>query len=362
MTINSSLGAHTAAEIASQPECWQASLEHFASSGEAAHIAHALAPQRRWLFVGCGSSYYLAQTAAACWRAVTGREARAVPASELLLYPRLSWDREAPPQMVLISRSGATSEVLRVADWLASESQPFLAVTCSSGEALDRRAAFSLRPVAAAEQSTVMTLSFTSMLLALQLLAAEFANDASLRDGLLAMPRRARAFVDQSRAAVEEFAARHEFADHVWLGQGPYYGLACEGALKVQEMSCSYAQSFHTLEFRHGPKAIVAANTLVLFHLSAAGYGAERQVLEEVSRLGGTTAVVTARADLATTQTADLLLATGADNRGGKLELADLAPRLVPAQWLGLFTARKKGLDADRPRHLSRVVVLADGD
>lgn len=361
MTRHSPLGAHTAAEIASQPERWQASLDHFAASGELRQIALALAQQRRWLFVGCGSSFYLAQTAAACWRAVTGLEARAVPASELLLFPQLSWDQEAPWQPVLISRSGTTSEVLRAADWLAEQSQPFLAVTCTAGEALERRAAVSLRPVAAAEESTVMTLSFTSMLLALQLLAAEFAGEGTLREALLAMPQRARAFVERSRAAVEDFVARHDFADYVWLGQGPYYGLACEGALKVQEMSCAYAQSFHTLEFRHGPKAIVAANTLVLFQLSAAGYGAERGVLAEVSQLGGITAAVTGRADIPTAQAADLLLTTDAAG-GTAAEWADLAPRLVPAQWLGLFTSRKKGLDADHPRHLSRVVLLASGD
>lgn len=365
MTQPSALGAQTAAEIASQPERWQASLEHFAASGEARQTAQALKQRRRWLFVGCGSSFYLAQTAAACWRAVTGLEARAVPASELLLFPQLTLadasgaDHTPPWQPVLISRSGTTSEVLRVADRLAA-AQPFLAVTCTPGEALERRAAVSLRPVAAAEQSTVMTLSFTSMLLALQLLAAEFAGDRALREALLAMPRRAAAFVEQSRAAVEGFVARHDFADYVWLGQGPYYGLACEAALKVQEMSCAYAQSFHTLEFRHGPKAIVAANTLVLFQLSAAGYAAERGVLEEVHQLGGITAAVTGRADIPTAQAADLLLSTDAP-AGTASEWADLAPRLVPAQWLGLFTSRKKGLDADHPRHLSRVVLLASG-
>ena len=43
------------------------------------------------------------------------------------------------------------------------------------------------------------------------------------------------------------------YADYVFLGQGPFFGVAQESMLKVKEMSCSYAQAFHTLEFRHGP-------------------------------------------------------------------------------------------------------------
>lgn len=357
MNSHPPLGAHTGAEIQSQPERWQQSLDHFAAGGEARRIASALPGHRDWLFVGCGSSYYLAQTAAACWRAMTGMEARALPASELLLFPQLAWNRQAPCQPVLISRSGTTSEVLRVADFLDAERQPFLAVTCTPGEALERRAAASLRPAAAAEASTVMTLSFTSMLLAVQYLAAEIAGDEAAAEALRRMPRRARAFVDQSRDAVEALVAAHDFVDYVWLGQGPYHGLANEGALKVQEMSCSYSQSFHTLEFRHGPKSIVAPETLVLFQVSAAGAEQEGAVVEEVKGLGGTTAVVTGQAGGGLRRAADLCLQCGAD--GG--DLAWLAPRLVPAQWLGLFTGRKKGLDSDHPRHLNRVVLLPEG-
>ena len=70
-----------------------------------------------------------------------------------------------------------------------------------------------------------------------------------------------------------------QFADYVCLGQGALYGLACETALKVTEMSVSYSQSFHTLEFRHGPKSIVAPETLIIFLLSEQGYDAECGVL-----------------------------------------------------------------------------------
>ena len=86
---------------------------------------------------------------------------------------------------------------------------------------------------------------------------------------------------------MEEFVARHSFDDFVFLGQGPFHGIAREAALKVMEMSCSYSQVFHALEFRHGPKAIVSEKMCLTFLLSDSGGKAETEVLEEMKALGG---------------------------------------------------------------------------
>ena len=155
---------------------------------------------------------------------------------------------------------------------------------------------------------------------------------------------------------IRDFVTAHRFADYVFLGQGPFYGLACEGALKVTEMSVSYAQSFHTLEFRHGPKSIVGPETLLVFLLSESGYQAERETLEEMKSLGATTLVVANRADARSRAAADLLVELSLDAP----ELVRLAPYLFVEQLLGLYTGLKNGFDPDSPRNLSRVVLLDD--
>ena len=106
-------------------------------------------------------------------------------------------------------------------------------------------------------------------------------------NSLSRLPGLAQKAMDSLHPRVREFARPRPFADYVCLGQGPFYGLACETALKVNEMSVSYAQNFHTLEFRHGPKAIVGPETLVIFLLSEQGYEAECEVLQEIKGLGG---------------------------------------------------------------------------
>jgi glucosamine--fructose-6-phosphate aminotransferase (isomerizing) len=118
----------------------------------------------------------------------------------------------------------------------------------------------------------------------------------------------------------------------------------------------SYAQAFHTLEFRHGPKSIVGPKTLLIFLLSETGYAAECDVLEEMKSLGGTTMAVANRASERVAAAADILFELSTDGP----ELVRLAPSLMPGQLLGLYTGLKKGLDPDSPRNLSRAVILND--
>jgi glucosamine--fructose-6-phosphate aminotransferase (isomerizing) len=153
---------------------------------------------------------------------------------------------------------------------------------------------------------------------------------------------------------VENFVANHTFADYIYLGQGPLFSIAREAALKVTEMSHSYAQAYHTLEFRHGPKSIVAPHTCIMFLLSESGMQAETEVLLEIKDLGGTIVSISDRASDGVRQASDLLF----ELRTGVSEPFLLAPFVVPGQLLGYHTGVKKALNPDEPKNLSRVVLL----
>jgi len=351
-----SAGSHSLAEILSQPECWSKCLDELRSSKKLEEVRERFAGVSEWLFVGCGSSYYVALAAAASMTTLTGQRAQAVPASEVLLHPELVLASFKSYLPVLISRSGRTSEVLRAAELFKSRGVPTLAITCTTGEGLEKSATATIVLPAADEKSTVMTRSFTSMLLTLQNLAAMMGGNSGFCRSIQQMPAAAAAALEPLPERIRTFVERHHFADYVYLAQGPLYGLACEGALKVTEMSVSYAQAFHTLEFRHGPKSIVGPETLLVFLLSEAGYEEEVEVLEEMKSLGGTTLAITNRADARAGAASDLLIELQLDGP----ELARVAPHLFAAQLLGLFSGLKKGLDPDSPRNLSRVVVLDD--
>ncbi len=349
-------GAYSLAEILSQPRFWGQCLEALEREGSLAEVRRPFASATEWLFVGCGSSYYIALSAAASWSAITGMRARAVPASELLLFPEPVLAGSENLAAAVISRSGQTSEAVQAAQLLERERNiRTLAVTGTPDQPLEQSATATLPLLPCGEQSTVMTRSFTSMLLGLQYLAGQ-SGDRAFAALLGKLPALAEKAMSRLHPQIRDFVESRQFADYVCLGQGPFYGLACETALKITEMSVSYAQSFHTLEFRHGPKSIVGPETLVVFLLSESGYDAECDVLTEVKRLGGTTLAIANRAGQRARAASDLLL----EFDFVLPELARLAPYVFAGQLAGLYTGLKKGLDPDRPRHLSRVVVLDD--
>lgn len=353
-SVTSTPGAHSLAEILSQPQFWERCFAEL-QDADLAELRAEFEEASEWLFIGCGSSYYIALAAAANWSAITGIRARAIPASELLLFPDVAMTGPEKRAAVLISRSGRTSETVRAAELLERKKHVrTLAVTLAEDGLLEKSTDRSLALPPCNEESTVMTGSFTSMLLALEYLAAAWVGDRELLSSLRKLPALAEPMLKTLNPRICEFVAEREFADYVCLGQGPYYGLACETALKITEMSSSYAQSFHTLEFRHGPKSIVGPETLVVFLMSERGYDAECDVLEEIKSLGGTTISIANRAHARARAASDLLVEFGFDLP----EAARLAPYVFAGQLIGLYSGIKKGLDPDNPRHLSRVVIL----
>jgi glucosamine--fructose-6-phosphate aminotransferase (isomerizing) len=342
-------------EILSQGDVWQSVLQELKQSSSGERMLRSNHRKTSWLFVGCGTSFYLADAAATSWTLLTGEPARAVPGSEILLYPALTRSEAANLHAVVISRSGRTSEAVRAAHVLRKEMQmPTIGVTCAEKSELEAECNSTLVLKAADEKSTVMTRSFTSMLISLQWMAARRVGNAEFCDSLEIMATQFATRIRSLTEQIEGFVDRNSFEDYVFLGQGPFHGIAREAALKVMEMSCSYSQSFHTLEFRHGPKAIVTAHTALTFFLSQSGLESEIEVLEEMKELGGVTIAVCNRANEDIRQTSDLVLEL---NLPGD-ELTLLAPHIVPSQLMGFFTGVGKGLNPDQPKNLTRVVVL----
>jgi glucosamine--fructose-6-phosphate aminotransferase (isomerizing) len=348
-------GQQTIQEILSQPETWLETARQFERNGKLAKILESFSAKEPWLFVACGSSYYLSRTIAAQWATLLKTRCTAVPASELLFAPREVMQRTGARQVVLVSRSGKTTEVLRAAEWLkANAALRTLGVTCGESSALAETCTHLLTLPWADEKSMVMTRSFTSILLLFERLGAKFAGDAGLVSALEGMPEKTAVWLVANADKIRAFGAKRQFADYVFLGQGAHYWLAQEAALKMTEMSSSYAQAYHTLEFRHGPKSIASADTLIMFLLSDAAAEEESSLIGEVKKLGAATLVVANRATAASRRESDLLIELGLDEP----EYARMAMTAIPAQLLGLAVGLRKGLNPDAPQNLARAVVL----
>jgi len=347
---------HTLAEIFSQPHIWAETDLHLKKSHLLDHLTDTFSPRSPWLFVGCGSSYYLSRLIAALWTKHFYIPATGVPASELLFAPEETLRRIGAEQIVLMSRSGETTEVLRAAELLQSyKTVQTLGVTCNPLSVLEKLCTHTFKLDWADEKSTVMTRSFTAILLAFQRLGLQFVGDTQLSSALDQLPRKGQLWFDENAHKIQSFAGKRKFSDYVFLGQGVHYWLAQEAGLKVTEMSSSYAQVYHSLEFRHGPRSIAGPETLITFYISDAAKEAEATLVRELKELGAVTCVIVNRATPELKAHSDLLIELALDGP----EFARYALTAIPAHLLGTAVGLRKGLNPDAPKNLTRAVVLS---
>jgi glucosamine--fructose-6-phosphate aminotransferase (isomerizing) len=306
------------------------------------------------IFIGSGSSYYQAQTMASTYRKWTGRNAVAYPSSEIYLFR----DHAAVPDksylLVGVSRSGESTEVILALDSVRGlENWTTCGITCYEDSKMAQMCDCLVSPEGK-EKSTVMTKSLSSMILMMQAASAM----ASGKDKKLAEIRRVaeldRGVVDRADGFVRDLVEKNDFNKYIYLGMGSYYGLAQEACLKIKEMSYVWTESYGTLEFRHGPKSIVDPGTLVVLILSERARNYEVQVAKEMQQYGAFVLVVTAQAG-EDTSFADAVFEVG----GAELDDDARSVLYLPAlQYLGYYTAMKKGVDPDNPRNLTQVVVI----
>lgn len=353
--VTAAPGHHTISEILSQPAMWTATYSHLNQEGTIKGLAAQFSAQEPWLFVACGSSYYLSQLVSALWSRNFSFRCTAVPASEFLFAPEATLRSSGAKQVVFISRSGETTEVIRAAEILQHRKDvKTLGVTCNAASRLDDLCSHTFTLPWADEKSTVMTRSFTSILLSFQLFGAQLSGSSELSAALGSLPQIAQPWLDANADRIRKFASKRKFADFVFLGQGAHYWLAQEAALKVTEMSASYAQAYHTLEFRHGPRSIAGPDTLITFFISDAAAEEETLLVRELKALKTANLVIVNRATTELQSSSDLLVELKVPGP----EFARFAVAAIPAHLLGTAVGLRKGLDPDSPKNLTRAVVL----
>ncbi|MGH3316692.1 MAG: SIS domain-containing protein [Nocardioidaceae bacterium] len=288
--------SHTLREIWSQPDAWRR------AAGLAVDDAVLPARGARIAVTGCGTSWYIAQ-AYARLREVRGHGVTdAFATSEM---PSRGYDG-----VVAITRSGTTTEVLELLDALAGR-VPVVVLTADAASPVVGRATGVVVLDFADEESVVQTRFATSTL---ALLRAHLGDDIE--------PVAA----DAEAALRAPLDGAVEAEQVTFLGAGWTVGLAHEAALKLREAARAWTESYPAMEYRHGPVSIAQPGRLVwMFGVPPAG------LAEEVARTGATFYT------------------------SGELDpMADL----VRAQRLAVELAHARGIDPDRPRHLSRSVVL----
>ncbi len=315
----------------------------------------------RITIVACGTSYY-AGMVAKYWFETFARVPVDIDVASEFRYrdPVLQ-----PGGLALfISQSGETADTLAALRHCKANGQTIAVVVNVPTSSMAREADLLLPTHAGPEIGVASTKAFTCQLAVLAALAAHLAlkkgklSEADERE-IVKHLIEAPAALNAALAHDEEIAAMaHLIAparDVLYLGRGPDYPLALEGALKLKEISYIHAEGYASGEMKHGPIALIDEAVPVIV-LAPSGPLFEKTVsnMQEVMARGGKVVLISDAEGLA--EAGDGCMAT--------IEMPKVHPLIaplvyaVPVQLLAYHVAVAKGTDVDQPRNLAKSVTV----
>ena len=304
-------------------------------------------------FVACGTSYHAALYGAELFREA-GVPAQCYLASEYATSP--------PPVddalVIGVTQSGETADTLSALREARSRGARTLACTNTVGSTAARECDDTLYIRSGPEIGVAATKTFAAQQTALDMLvlATAGAGRESFRDALSALrdlPGDLQAVLDESTAE----AVAEEFVDapsYFFIGRGPHYPVALEGALKLKEISYKHAEGFASGELKHGPLALVTEETPVFAVVTGDDDRATKtigNVKEVESRDATVVAVTDGRSEVE--RYAEHVL-----------EIPEAPPRMaavlanVQLQLVAYHVADMLGRPIDKPRNLAKSVTV----
>lgn len=315
----------------------------------------------RITIVACGTSFY-AGMVAKYWFETFARVPVDIDVASEFRYrdPVLQ-----PGGLALfISQSGETADTLAALRHCKANGQTIAVVVNVPTSSMAREADLLLPTHAGPEIGVASTKAFTCQLAVLAALAAHLA----LKKGKLSAAEErdivkhlieAPAALNAALAHDEEIAAMAHLVaparDVLYLGRGPDYPLALEGALKLKEISYIHAEGYASGEMKHGPIALIDEAVPVIV-LAPSGPLFEKTVsnMQEVMARGGKVVLISDAEGLA--EAGEGCMAT--------IEMPKVHPLIaplvyaVPVQLLAYHVAVAKGTDVDQPRNLAKSVTV----
>ena len=320
-----------------------------------------LAAVNRVTIVACGTSFY-AGMVAKYWFEQFARVPVDIDVASEFRYRQPVLD---PGGLALfISQSGETADTLAALRHARSEGQRIAVVVNVPTSSMAREADLLLPTHAGPEIGVASTKAFTCQLAVLAALAANLAC-AKGRIGrdeekdIVAHLQEAPAALNAALGHDDEIAAMaHLIApahDVLYLGRGPDFPMALEGALKLKEISYIHAEGYAAGEMKHGPIALIDDGVPVIV-IAPSGPLFEKTVsnMQEVRARGGRIVLISDRAGIE--EAGDGCMAT--------IEMPQVHPLIaplvyaVPVQLLAYHTAVLKGTDVDQPRNLAKSVTV----
>jgi glutamine---fructose-6-phosphate transaminase (isomerizing) len=353
-------------EIHEQPEALRQSIAgRVARDGrirvdELEAVAEALRSVDRVELVACGSAYYAALAGAAAIEDWTGLPARATVGSEF---------RYSPPPLgkrvlvIAVTQSGETADTIAPTRLAREQGCPVIAVTNTVGSAITREADAVLFLQAGPEIAVAASKTFVCQVTTLIIVAAAIARargtlgaeqELELGTAIRALPAAAQRALDAA-GGIADLARRYvNSRGFMFVGRGPSFPAALEGALKLKEVSYVHAEGYAAGELKHGPISLLDAECpLVAVATRSRVYDKLiSNVMEGRARDARVIAVAT-EGDEGIAAIADEVCWVPDTHEALSPVLA-----VIPLQLFAYHMAVARGTDVDQPRNLAKSVTV----
>ena len=315
----------------------------------------------RLFLIACGTAGYAGHVAKYWFERIAGLPCEIDIASEFRYRdPPVSGDEAA----LFISQSGETADTLAALRHVAGRVAGTAAVVNVTESSIAREVDIVLPTLAGPEIGVASTKAFTSQLATLACTAVlvarargriDAAEERRLIGRLLELPRMIAGVLDRETVAARIAQDMSTARDVLFLGRGPMFPIALEGALKLKEISYIHAEGYASGELKHGPIALIDEHVpVVVMAPRDRVFGKTVSNVREVVARAGKVILVTDE--------------TGADEAGDGIWHTMTMPAVdpftapvlyaVPAQLLAYFAAVAKGTDVDQPRNLAKSVTV----
>jgi glucosamine--fructose-6-phosphate aminotransferase (isomerizing) len=310
--------------------------------------------------IACGTSYHAAQVGKFIIEGLSSMPVEVDLGSEFRYRPPLL---SSGTPVVTISQSGETADTFGAANEARERGASIFTICNVTGSSLARMSDGVFYTEAGPEIGVASTKAFTTQLASLICLGLHLADrqgmltdreTTDLIGGLMKIPHEMEAIISIWNDIEDVARAFYRADNFLYLGRGPNYPIALEGALKLKEISFIHAEGYPAGEMKHGPIALIDENMPVVC-VATAGRTLEKMWsnMEEVRSRGGRIIAVGNEGDETTRRIAEVFIPVPRTE-----EYLSPLLNVLPLQMLAYSIAVRRGTDVDKPRNLAKSVTV----
>jgi glutamine---fructose-6-phosphate transaminase (isomerizing) len=342
-------------EIFEQPRVIRDTIAEYAANQSTLRLYKStFLEAKNLLLLACGTSYHAALIGKYVAESLFDIEVRVETGSEFSYLPRVPHY----PLTIGVTQSGETADTLKAMRRAKSTQSKLMAITNVVGCTASKLADYTTYTRAGPEISVAATKSFMAQLVALYWLTLSTQNLNSDSEDLLRefgqMPSRVQDVLDLKDIIIRSANKLAESENVFYVGRGLNYPVAMEGALKLKEISYIHAEAYAAGEIKHGPFALLSANTPVVAIIMRDNcHDAMLTTIKEIRARGSPVFAIVEDTDDSILDMSDFLIPIPSVRN-------IFTPFLttVVIQMLAYYTAKKRGCPIDFPRNLAKSVTV----